>query len=98
MGEVPSEVAPAPGVVRFTGGNGALPRLVAVNVDPTESDPARLTADEFRAAIAPVDDNAANRQRVAGRDQEESQHIWQYVLGLMMAVLVLESLLAMRTA
>jgi len=73
-------------------------KLVAVNVDPGESDPGRLTADEFRAAISPVNDSTADLHRTEARDQEESQHIWQYVLGLMMAVLVMESLLAKKTA
>jgi hypothetical protein len=77
--------------------NGAS-RLVAVNVDARESDPARMSADEFRAAITRMKEPGTSFIRPETREQEARQHIWQYLLMVMVAVLVMESLVARRTA
>jgi hypothetical protein len=98
IAQVPAGVPPVPGVAPFTLVPGAAPRLVAVNVDPRESDPSRLTADEFQTAVSRLQEGAAVAQRVETRQQEESQHLWQYVLGLMIAMMIVESALATRTA
>jgi hypothetical protein len=98
IAQVPAGVAPVPGVAPFTPAEGAAPRLVAVNVDPAESDPSRLTADEFQTAVSHLQDGPAVEQRVESRQREESQHLWQYVLALMIAMLVVESAVATRTA
>ncbi len=73
-------------------------RRVAVNVDARESDPARLTPDEFQAAVTPLKDAAVAEQRREARQQEERQNLWKYAILLMIAVLVAESALAARTA
>jgi hypothetical protein len=71
---------------------------VAVNVDPAESDASRLTADEFQTAVTRLQDGAVGEQTMEARQREESQHLWQYVLALMIAMLAVESAVAMRTA
>lgn len=98
IAQVPPGVRPVPGVAPFTAVEGAAPRLIAVNVDPAESDPSRLTADEFQTAVSRLQDGAATEQRVEARQREESQHLWQYVLALMIAMLIVESAVATRTA
>jgi hypothetical protein len=98
VARVPVGVAAVPGVAPFTLVPGAAPRLVAVNVDPGESDPSRLTAEEFQTAVNRLQEGGAVAQRVEARQQEESQHLWQYVLGLMIAMLIVESAVATRTA
>ena len=62
-------------------GAGGRPRSVAVNVDPAESDAG--AAD--RGRVSDRGDAAQGRRRapstrVEGREQEERQHLWQYVL------------------
>ena len=98
VAQVPAGVPPAPGVASFAIVQGAAPRLVAVNVDPLESDPSRLTAAEFQTAVSRLQDGTAVEERVEARQREEGQHLWQYVLGLMIAMLVVESAVATRTA
>ncbi|MQA30104.1 MAG: VWA domain-containing protein [Luteitalea sp.] len=94
---VPAGLAPVPGVVPLNAAQSA-PRLVAVNVDPAETLPARLTAEEFGTAVTRLKDVAATGQRADEREREERQHIWQYALGLMVTMLIVESAIAMRTA
>jgi Aerotolerance regulator N-terminal/von Willebrand factor type A domain len=94
---VPAGLAPVPGVFA-TDTSGGQSRLVAVNVDPSESIPARLTSEEFQTAVTRLKAVATTEQRAEAREQEERQHIWQYVLILVMAVLVIESVVGMRTA
>lgn len=79
-------------------------RLVAVNVDPRESDGARLTPEQFAASIVPVQPaseaaGAPNdpREREA-RQQEARQNLWRYAILLMMAALAAESVIATRAA
>ena len=90
------EDKPGIGVVRGTGG---LPdRRVSVNVDPLESTPARLTSAEFLAAVTRLQDTARAESRLEDRQQEERQHLWQWALGVMLALLLIESVVAMKTA
>ncbi len=69
-----------------------------MNVDPRESDPARLSAAEFEAAVTRLKDAGAAESSIEARQQEDRQHLWRYALGLMIAVLVLEGIVASRTA
>jgi hypothetical protein len=93
---VPAGISPTPGVVPVTAASGAS-RLVAVNVDAAETVPARLTAEEFGTAVTRLKEVAATEQQANAREQEDRQHIWQYVLALMLTMLVVESVIAMRT-
>ncbi len=49
VADVPAGVAPLPGVASI--GSAPVPQLVAINVDPAETDPGRLTPDEFQTAV-----------------------------------------------
>ena len=73
-------------------------RSVAINVDPRESDPARLTLDEFQAAVTRLKPGAGTEERIEARQQEDRQHLWQYAIALMLLALAVEGFLAARTA
>lgn len=71
-------------------------RPVAVNVDLSESDQARITDEEFFDAIARP---AGDADRVAAghaAQTEQGQGLWRYGLMLLAATLVVESILARR--
>jgi hypothetical protein len=97
VGEVPAGVPPAPGIVTLRDGSQTRPRRVAVNVDPRESEPSRITADAFQSAVARLKDAGAVEARVVAADQESRQHIWQYLLAVMLVALALEGVVASRT-
>jgi hypothetical protein len=97
VGEVPAGLQPVPGVYPLAAA-GAERRLVAVNVDPAESNPARLTTEEFQTAVTRLKDTAEADRRVEAREREDSQHIWRYLLAVMIAMLIVESVVATRTA
>jgi hypothetical protein len=98
VSDVPSGVPPVPGVVRTTADANAEPRLVAVHVDPAEYDPGRLTADEFQTAVSRSKGVPISAERSDNEEQEDRQHIWQYILALMVAMLIAESVLAAKAA
>jgi hypothetical protein len=98
IGDTPEGVPPGPGVVAQAASTGVPGRLVAVNVDPAESDSGRLTADEFRTAVTRSEGVAGAVERREAVDQEERQHIWQYVLMLMIGAMIVEGVVAARTA
>ena len=58
----------------------AAARRVAINVDPREGDPARISVDEFQSAVTRLKDVGASEARVDATQQEDRQHLWQYVL------------------
>jgi hypothetical protein len=78
------------------GGSDDNIRRVVVNVDPRETDPARLTVEEFQGAVT-RDIDAPGRRLQAGQ-QEDDQHLWQYALILMIVALAVEGVIAGRTA
>ena len=96
VADVPAGVPPVPGVAPLPGGGAA--RLVAVNVDPSEADGGRLTADEFAGAVVTLGGGAQAGARLQARETEERQHIWQYVLAAMLVMMAVESWVAARTA
>ncbi len=71
---------------------------VAVNVDPREADPARISVDEFQSAVTRLKDVGGLETRVEARQQEDRQHLWQYALALMVLLLAAEGLVASRVA
>jgi hypothetical protein len=99
VADVPAGVPPTPGFAMLgpTGGASGGSRRVAVNVDPRESDLTRMSVDEFQGAVTRLKDAAVSEGRVEARQQEDRQHLWTYALGLMLAVLAVESLVASRT-
>ena len=101
VSEVPDGVPPTPGIVTMAGGRhdrASRARRVAVNVDTRESEPARISVEEFQAAVAHLKDSGAAGARVAAADQESRQHLWQYLLAAMLAVLAVEGVVGSRTA
>jgi hypothetical protein len=73
-------------------------RRVAVNVDPRESDPARITADAFRNGVSRMNVAAAQQARAQAREREETQRLWQFGLLLMIVSLAAEGMLGKRLA
>lgn len=98
VGAVPPGVPAVPGVTLTPGFGAQTAQLAAINVDPAESDPSRLTVAEFQTAVARGEATEASVPRRAAAEQEDRQHLWQYALAFMMAVLALESILATRAA
>ncbi len=98
VGDAPEGLPARPGLAALPAPPGETPRRVAINVDPAESDPGRLTPAEFQAAVTRLQDEARSEGRIEDRQQEERQHLWQYLLGLMLAMMLVESLVAAKTA
>ena len=98
VGAAPAGVEDKPGIGVIRGTGGQPDRRVSVNVDPLESTPARLTATEFLGAVTRLQDTARAESRLEDRQQEERQHLWQWALGVMLALLLIESVVAMKTA
>lgn len=71
-------------------------RPVAVNVDLSESDQARITDEEFVEAIARPAGDAARVAAGHAAQTEQGQGLWRYGLMLLAATLVVESILARR--
>jgi hypothetical protein len=94
--DAPAGVPRAPGIATIADPSGRR-RQVAVNVDPRESDPERLSADEFQAAVMHLKDAGAAEARVEAREQEDRQHLWQYAMIVMLLVLAAEGVVAGRT-
>jgi len=99
VGDVPAGVPPVPGVTDASPRRpGAPARKIVVNVDSRESDPSRIPAAEFQAAVTQLKD-AGNAQALAGViEQEAAQHLWQFLLALMVATLAVEGIVAARSA
>jgi Aerotolerance regulator N-terminal/von Willebrand factor type A domain len=100
VADAPAGAPQKPGVVQLTDLSrpGGAPRTIAINVDPREADPARLSMDDFQSAVTRLKDVNVSEARVEARQQEDRQHLWQYALALMALLLVAEGLLAARTA
>jgi hypothetical protein len=69
-----------------------------VNVDARESDPSRISADEFQAAVTPLKDAGAAERRASVTEQESTQHLWQFLLASMIVTLAVEGIAAARSA
>jgi Aerotolerance regulator N-terminal/von Willebrand factor type A domain len=89
VADAPPGAPRAPGIATLAGG-----RAVAVNVDPRESDPARMDAGAFTASLGPPRAATAADRSAEVREREASQRYWRYGLMLMLAALVCEGLLA----
>jgi hypothetical protein len=98
IGEVPAGIPPVPGIVPRTGGKTHEPPVLAVNIDPRESDPARLTPEEFQKVVARVRDTGQPGARLAMTREEDRQQLWRVALAFMIGVLALEGIVAGRTA
>jgi hypothetical protein len=99
VGDAPAGAPRTPGVVTLPdASNPSGPgRRVAINVDPREADPARLTMDDFLSAVTRMKQSGAVQERIEARHQEDEQHLWRYLLALMTIVLAVEGIIAART-
>ena len=91
VGDLAGPQGMVPGVITLTGG-----RRVAITVESREFDPARMTADEFRAGVGRLNATAAQQAGVDAREDEDSQRLWQYALLLMIASLAAEGIIGRR--
>jgi hypothetical protein len=100
VGDVPAGVPPTPGVFTVATAQrpGSPARKIVVNVDARESDPSRITADEFQAAVTQLKGAGAVEARAGVTEQEATQHVWQFLLVLMIATLAVEGVVAARSA
>jgi hypothetical protein len=107
VADAPSGVPRTPGVFvleekRAVGDPGSAParqgrsRRVAVNVDPGESDPARMTAEQFAGSIVRRNEAAATVAASEAAHREEQQRLWRYGLMAMLVSLVGEAALGRR--
>jgi hypothetical protein len=99
VGDVPAGVPPIPGVFTAPSAQrvGAPARRIVVNVDSRESDPSRITADEFQAAVTQLRDGAT-QTRAGLVARESTQEIWPFLIVLMIAILAVEGVVAARSA
>ena len=93
VGAAPPDVAPRPGVAV----DPATGRTIVLNVDPAESDPARLSEAAFRARIAAGAGPAAAAAATDAAAREAAQGLWWYAILAAAVLLVGESWLG-RTA
>jgi hypothetical protein len=100
VGDVPDGVPPVPGVAAAPspGASRVRNRRVVVNVDSRESDPARISADDFQAAVTQLKDAGATATRAGVVEQESTQHLWQFLLAAMIVTLAVEGVVAERSA
>jgi hypothetical protein len=94
VAQVPERVPRQPGVAEIGGDR----RKIAVNVDPRESNPARVTPEEFMAAISEAPDPPGQEDRPDARRAEAQQNFWRYGLMLMLAALAAEGIIGGRMA
>jgi hypothetical protein len=90
VGEVTSPIGRTPGVGAHAG------RQIAVNVDPRESNPGRMTVDAFLAGVSRMNETAAQRAASDAHEREGGQGLWQAALLLMVVSLVAEGWLGRR--
>jgi hypothetical protein len=96
VGELPGEPGMTPGVITLPRPAGA-PRRAAINVDPRESNPARMTVEEFHASLSRPNP-AASRDGAADTREEDRTRLWQFALVAMIACLAAEGLLGRTLA
>lgn len=105
IGDAPEGVKRTPGIVKLNDATlneaaraGGAARTIAVNVDPRETNPARLSVEEFQSAVTRLKDAGGHEVRGEARQQEDRQHLWRYALAVMAVLLAAEGILAARTA
>lgn len=96
VADAPEGAAAAPGIARLQSGETA--SLLAINIDPAEAEPGRLTAEQFSSVISAAGSSGQAADTAQDREQEERQHIWQYVLAAVLVFMTAESWVAARTA
>jgi hypothetical protein len=91
---VPAGVARQPGIAVARAADAAgRGRRIVVNVDPRESDVARMTAAEFEQVIARSRRAAPGRAPIDRRQAEQQQGFWRLAIAVAIAALLSEGLL-----
>ena len=87
-----------PGFYEVEGASDSARRVVAVNVDPAESDLTSVPAATVLAAATGEAAAGANgvSESLTPEDRERRQRIWWYLLGLAAALLAAETVLSNR--
>jgi hypothetical protein len=67
-------------------------------VNPEETEAGRLSEERFLASVVRIEPAGGSEGPIEGAEQEERQHLWQYLLAAMAVVLAAESLVAARTS
>lgn len=98
VGQLPGAIGAAPGVVRLGADEEQRGRRVAINVDPRESDPARMTDQAFRSGVDRLHSTAVQKTLDHVRSEEDDQRLWQYALLAMTIALLAEGSLGRRLA
>ncbi|MEN3339817.1 MAG: hypothetical protein V7647_3493 [Acidobacteriota bacterium] len=88
VSDAPRGVPARPGIYRLPDGS----RAVAVNVDPVESDTARIPAETFVAAGTKTHSPNHRVAALLAREAEARDNYWWYGLLLMLGALVAESI------
>ena len=87
VADAPAGVGPAPGIYKLPSG-----QIAALNVDPQEGVPARMSADGFTQMVQRTSSaGPAGEPGGLARQTEARQSYWQYGLLVMIAALVAES-------
>ncbi len=97
IGQLPPGIPARPGVVTVAGGARQPSYRVAVNVDAAESDPSRLSIQEFAARMDAGSGGPRGLATDTAARLEDLQRWWRYGLLLVMLALIAESLVARRT-
>lgn len=92
VADVPAEIPAQPGFATTAAGR------VAINAAPAESVADRLPRAAFDTNVVRIEDSARGGEGVAARQQEERQRVWQYVLGLMVVMLAVETFVGSRAS
>jgi len=71
-------------------------RLVAVNPDIKESNPARSSVEEFSGSVTRLNKVASAHAAAEAREQEERQRLWQLGLLVMFVALALEGVIGRK--
>jgi hypothetical protein len=90
VGELQGNAGLTPGVIELQG------RRVAVNTDPRESDPTRMSADAFQTGVPRFDGSGAPPAGRAAGPQERGHGLWWYGLLLVLVTLTMEGVLGRR--
>jgi hypothetical protein len=93
--DVPAGAPEKPGVVTVAGSRSAT-RPVAVNVDPREADPTRMTRAAFLAAVDRMRQGRGQPVRPTARDAEERGALWRFALAFGLVTLIVETRYARR--
>jgi hypothetical protein len=94
VGNVPREVAQRPGFATLA----ASGRRIVINVDSAESDLNRFSMDEFMVVVDRHREALDTTMRESLSETHDVRQYWQYIFGLMLAILMTESLLSARTS